>query len=418
MEIIKKLASVQLTVVILSVLIVVCIAGTLAKPEESSRQVYSSFWFWGILIAFALNLLACTISSLRKSNLSFILVHLSILAILFGGVIGKGWGSKGRAFIYEQEKISVYFEDSQLESIFRLYDHNRDGFWDNTEIRTWHQKNFPQLPDLHFLQFDFDEDQKLKFDEWFQAILQSPLQVQLQVGTPLTFEVALQHFAIEHYHPRYYLIVLVNDTRIEEYLTVKSGASYWIPLTSYRLQIAPYECQDETKPFSIHVSMTDGNQKETHTLQLHPTSGVTQDQAIFIGKVRVIFAVEGGDQRTVKAWKSALEIWEQGRVVKQGLVLVNHPLEYKGFQFFQSTYFFDSKRKKACTGLMVVKDPGIVVVYFGFLLLTISLLGKYFLSPLIFKRKNSFIKLVHYVLTVRLFFATSERRERLVSCGQ
>ncbi|MEN6312033.1 MAG: cytochrome c biogenesis protein ResB, partial [Acidobacteriota bacterium] len=50
------------------------------------------------------------------------------------------------------------------------------------------------------------------------------------------------------------------------------------------------------------------------------------------------FETEYYPQGSVKAWKSTLTVIENGAEVRSSLILVNKPLDYKGFSFYQAAY--------------------------------------------------------------------------------
>jgi cytochrome c biogenesis protein ResB len=123
------------------------------------------------------------------------------------------------------------------------------------------------------------------------------------------------------------------------------------------------------------VSVSRGKQRETASLSLLDLADHRRSsERVFLRNVSIIYYQQNNPQ--VKAWKSVVQIWEQEKVVQQGIIQVNHPLAYRGFEFFQSSYFVDETNKRICSGLRVVKDPGVIWVYTGFLLLSLSLLLK------------------------------------------
>lgn len=73
----------------------------------------------------------------------------------------------------------------------------------------------------------------------------------------------------------------------------------------------------------------------------------------------------------VKGYKSSVIISEKGNILKQGTIEVNKPLGYKGFYFYQYGYDPYSPHQ---TLLQVVKDPGLPVVYTGYLFLLLGMI--------------------------------------------
>lgn len=70
--------------------------------------------------------------------------------------------------------------------------------------------------------------------------------------------------------------------------------------------------------------------------------------------------------RLVKSYKTSVSISKDGDLVKQGVIEVNKPLSFGGFSFYQYGYAPDLLNQ---TILQVVKDPGLPLVYAGYLVL-------------------------------------------------
>ena len=74
-----------------------------------------------------------------------------------------------------------------------------------------------------------------------------------------------------------------------------------------------------------------------------------------------------------------------GELVETKIIEVNHPLTYKGYMFYQHSY---DKEHEEYTILEVNKDPGWWWVMLGFVLLTLGLIKRHYLNPLL-KRKEA-----------------------------
>ena len=74
--------------------------------------------------------------------------------------------------------------------------------------------------------------------------------------------------------------------------------------------------------------------------------------------------------RFVKSYKSMVTIKEDGKTIKEGLIEVNKPLSFEGFNFYQ--YGYDAERPRQ-TILQVVKDPGLPLVYIGYFILLLGM---------------------------------------------
>lgn len=134
---INFLSSLKLTIPLLILLAALSVIGTLITQNASEAEylrrysketyyifkglglfnMYHSWWFIGVLILLAINLIACSWKRLpgvwqqvRKAKsgyarLGTYLTHLSVILILAGGLIGAVWGAKGYVEIVEGETV-------------------------------------------------------------------------------------------------------------------------------------------------------------------------------------------------------------------------------------------------------------------------------------------------------------------------
>jgi cytochrome c biogenesis factor len=74
--------------------------------------------------------------------------------------------------------------------------------------------------------------------------------------------------------------------------------------------------------------------------------------------------------KRIRSYKSTLQLLENGKVVREKTIEVNSPLSYRGYTLYQFSYTLkDPKDPKDLTRstLQVVRDPGVPVVYAGFI---------------------------------------------------
>ena len=81
-----------------------------------------------------------------------------------------------------------------------------------------------------------------------------------------------------------------------------------------------------------------------------------------------------------REYRSLLRIEKDGQIVKGKSIRVNDPLYYGGYHFYQST--FGQDEIGPYSGIMVVSDSGVWVVFLGYALLTAGLFGQYWIEPL------------------------------------
>ncbi|MCP5003786.1 MAG: cytochrome c biogenesis protein ResB [Planctomycetes bacterium] len=86
----------------------------------------------------------------------------------------------------------------------------------------------------------------------------------------------------------------------------------------------------------------------------------------------------------IKDFKSKLRVVDNGKTVLSKTIEVNDPLKYNGYVFYQSSY---DPEGGLYSGLQVTKNPGIVVVYSGFILLCVGVVFIFYVKP--FLRRKS-----------------------------
>lgn len=79
---------------------------------------------------------------------------------------------------------------------------------------------------------------------------------------------------------------------------------------------------------------------------------------------------EREEMRFVKSYRSLVNIKKDDNILKEGLIEVNKPLNFGGFNFYQYGYDEDLPNQ---TVLQVVKDPGLPLAYTGYLVLLIGM---------------------------------------------
>lgn len=78
-----------------------------------------------------------------------------------------------------------------------------------------------------------------------------------------------------------------------------------------------------------------------------------------------------GKPRFVKSYKSLVAVKRAGNILKEGVIKVNKPLSFGGFNFYQYGYDVDLPEQ---TVLQVVRDPGLPWVYSGYFVLLAGML--------------------------------------------
>lgn len=88
-----------------------------------------------------------------------------------------------------------------------------------------------------------------------------------------------------------------------------------------------------------------------------------------------------------KEYRSLLILEKAGQVLAQKTIRVNDPLHYGGYHFYQNTFGCD--QTGPYSGIMVVSDSGVGIVFFGYALLIFGLFGQFWIKPLYGRRKQA-----------------------------
>ncbi len=91
-------------------------------------------------------------------------------------------------------------------------------------------------------------------------------------------------------------------------------------------------------------------------------------------------------EEKVKDFYSVLQIIDAGKVVAEKTIEVNDPLRYGGYTIYQSRH---DQEDPSWSGLEVKKDPGVSLVYAGFLLQILGMVVVFYINPLLSKAKKS-----------------------------
>ena len=112
----------------------------------------------------------------------------------------------------------------------------------------------------------------------------------------------------------------------------------------------------------VRIEWTENGQTETYTFS------AKDKNATFLDNDRVALLLRNKDD-TPKAYRSYMSVLKDGKVVKKKTVEVNSPLVYGGYYFYQSNY---DPKDPTYSGILVVRDPGVYIVFLGFFLLVIG----------------------------------------------
>lgn len=301
--------------------------------ETGLADVYSSLWFILLLVLFSLNLTVCLINraSLKIRMIGSMLSHASILIILVGALIGMFFGQKGLLKPGEGEEVS-----------------------------------------------SFDCQGKRHVD--------------------LGFSIRLDKFIYnEHIDPKEKLLVYSaagdvsdphKDNKLIAEIPVEIGVESDIANTGYKVKVLRY-LNDFAMDTATKVAMNRSARPNNPAIevQLRNEAGEAGIFWVFARfpdmhqktdpKFKFMYNWAG---RRPKDFISKVTILKLGKEVMKKEIRMNAPLHFGGYTFFQSSYDVEGLK---WSGIQVVKDPGVGIVYFGFILLILGLTIIFYVNPLI-----------------------------------
>lgn len=98
---------------------------------------------------------------------------------------------------------------------------------------------------------------------------------------------------------------------------------------------------------------------------------------------RTVLAL-GKREGEVKEYRSLVSLWKNGAEFRKDTIAVNNPLEQDGYMFYQADF---NPEDLTYSGILVVSDPGLSIVYAGFILLSLGVIWTVYIKPRIIARK-------------------------------
>lgn len=344
----KLLSSVKLAIWLLAVIAALSLLGTFIPQNQESafyinryghwgyqalektslNDVYASPWFIFLISLFAVNLTACLLNrlSFKLRMLGSTLSHVSILIILMGALVGMVYGQKGLIKIGEKEEVCC-FTSKDKQRIEMGFSIRLDKFIYSEHI---------------------DPKEKLLVSSAQDSAIIAEIPTEIGVES----DIAATGYKIKILR---YLPDFVMDTG------TKAAASRSAKPDNPAIEARLRDKAGQVSTFWVFARFPDMHQKMDPNFKF-VYNWVGRRPKDFISKVTVL---------------------KGGKEMISSDILVNKPLHFSGYTFFQSTYDTEAL---SWSGLQVVKDPGVPIVYAGFILLIIGLVVIFYVNPLMRRR--------------------------------
>jgi hypothetical protein len=87
-------------------------------------------------------------------------------------------------------------------------------------------------------------------------------------------------------------------------------------------------------------------------------------------------------ERDILDYKSSVRVFEEDKEIMSWIIEVNHPLVFSGYSIYQQNY---NEMDWTWTGFEVVRDPGLWIVYLGFIMMCAGCIWVFYVRPRIEK---------------------------------
>lgn len=194
---------------------------------------------------------------------------------------------------------------------------------------------------------------------------------------PLGFSVLLDDFSVSWYVPQYFKLgVAVDGGKLKKKFDAVPGREYTLGDYSFVIHgyYPDFALDEENNPVNLSdkarnpalllfVRAPEGSSRRW-VFANHPDLSMSKDDP-----ARIVLL----QKPMVREFRSRLR-FSDGKQVFRGDATVNGPVSFGGYTFYQSGY---DAEKPDWTSLTVVKDPGVPVVFTGFILLNLGIIMIY-----------------------------------------
>lgn len=244
------------------------------------------------------------------------------------------------------------------------------GLWGSDQAQRWREKHLGDVKIPHGkMMIEEGKTTNEIYDDLTETIRTLP------------FSIRLDDFSLLYYEPG---TLTIQDARKTYAFPASPGAEYTLD-GPIKIRIL--------RTFGNFKIVLDNNQKSVidsvHAginpaveIEITNAQGQTTKKFIFerFGDIGPTHASLRFQYRlTIRDYLSVLAVIDQGQIVGQKTIEVNHPLHYGGYHFYQHSY---DDQAGSYTVLKVVSDSGLNLVYTGFGMLLIGVVSHFWLRPL------------------------------------
>ena len=427
-RIIRGLKSIRFAIILMALIAAACLVGTLIEqgPYEADKaiaqhgrtlglligrlglnQLYSTWWFLGLLMLLALSVAVCTFSGARFSlrKLCTLVAHASILLIVVGAILRGIAGVEGTATIEKGRATDVLHVSTRV-----LVDYRYVSSGVEQRVQKEPQilfgakmailKNANVVADsivvsdlsgatTYQAEADYIALTGRMKDQERTAI--QGLQSGVIGGQPLGFDLRLDDFLIRHYEGTgESLEVRFGEATQALEIPVEVGKVVPLNAAGAKLEVlrrvldfkmdehGQINSEPDQEPDNPAVQVrliSPAGESKRWVFAMHPEfEGHAPDAAGI--HLKYIFR-----PAAVKSYESQVTVLdEHGNEIRKAVVLVNSPLKVGRYTFYQSDYDHETL---AASIFMVTYDPGVPFVFAGFILLPLGVALTFYVKPLL-----------------------------------
>lgn len=433
-KIIKKLASLKLAVVIISLMAMFIAWGTFVESryqdaELAKRTVYQSWGMAIVFLFFALNLIAVMVDRWpwKRRHVSFLLAHAGIIILLLGSVVTYLWGVDGSLRLPLQGEAKHVFIGNTHLTLWSSFDGDQFTKVSEQDV-DFYKLNLNQTP-IELL----TDVGALNIKEWHPYAIgnrvvrpgssaQAGAAIQFMVKNPMmqvsewlvqarAGKLATHDFGPARIHlgfdqgpaipPRNeiylepgegqfkYIIYQAKSTQVLKGI-IKSNEALITPWMGMELKVLQYFTQAEEKyEYTLVDHKTDMTvaalkfnfQGQEHWLQLNDVVKLFTEKSVYY----LSFAqkrIDLGFSLFLKQFKMDRYPGTQRAATYQSQVQLpdksevwismNEPLKFNGFTFYQASFQQDASGTPIASILSVNYDPGRWIKYLGSFILSLG----------------------------------------------
>jgi len=187
--------------------------------------------------------------------------------------------------------------------------------------------------------------------------------------TGLGFELYVDKFALQRYPMKLKTEVRLKVTgEVTGTFEANEGGTIVLPASDYNVRLGDMDLDDK----EVDINVYEGRKLAGVYNTALPDGGPLAPPH-FPYSLRLL----SYSDPILKSVASTVKIVREGKMVKRGVIEINSPMRFEGLSIYQTAYNRDPEGRYY-SGFEIVKDPGIPLVWAGFVMLLIGLFFSFY----------------------------------------